>query len=996
MNPRSLAVAAALLLLAVPCSVSAQSPRLVRDIRPGSVPGQSVPFTGVAHDGHLFFNASHPEFGIEPWISDGTAAGTHLLIDLAPGRQSSDPRSFTACGTHRVVFTVAVPESDPELWVTDGTTMGTYRLLRASTSAHTPFLDGAVFTAYTAANGSEPWFTDGTIAGTRLLRDVEPGTASSSPQEYTVIDGQVFFSAQTATSGREPWKVSGSLAVSQIADIEPGTGSSSPRSFAAQGGGALFAARTAATGTELWRTNGTSGTTAAVADLAPGTASSTPAGFTPLGDHLYFSATDGQHGRELWRTDGTASGTTLVRDIVPGTTSSNPAGLVAYGGRLVFAASTPDTGVEPWATDGTAGGTGLLRDLRQGTSGSAATGFAVVGTGVVFRADDGASGNEIFYTDGTPGHTWRLGEVNPAGSGVAHLLDVLGGQLFFEGNDGTGWELWATNGTLPGPWLVANIVGDVPNGSVPRGLVALNDLALFVASTDDGGRELWRTDATTGGTWLVLDILPGSDGSNPSGLTAVGDRVFFVADDGVHGPELWVTDGSTAGTRLVRDIRPGVGGGDLRSLTPWRGSLLFSADDGVHGPELWISDGTSAGTTMVMDLSPGSAGSQPGAFVTTDVAAYFAAAGQVWRTVGSAATTTTISNTGDAYPLAAIGTQILLMDRQHPTYGHELWVYDRGQTNLLRDLRPGGEGSNPHDAVVVGDVAYFVADDGAHGAELWRTDGTAAGTRLVADLEPGSGHAYPEHLTAAANVLYFTAHTGFGRELYSCVGGIARRLTDLGTALWPGVDGASLSVIGLGDAVAFAGADARGYEMWAVGGGSVRFVAEVMPGNGGGHPNAIARIGTQLVFAAEGPAGAELYAIAATAARAAATVSYGAGCSRIGEPVGVATQWGAPRAGSDDFELRLTDARPRSACLLLASVGRADLPVGGGCRLLVSPPFLDFPSVTDSAGIARFPLPLAPGLEGLSFACQWFVSDPGGAAFGAGWMSRGLEVMVGL
>ncbi len=56
-----------------------------------------------------------------------------------------------------------------------------------------------------------------------------------------------------------------------------------------------------------------------------------------------------------------------------------------------------------------------------------------------------------------------------------------------------------------------------------------------------------------------------------------------------------------------------------------------------------------------------------------------------------------------------------------------------------------------------GDVFYFTAYDDPHGSELYRSDGTTAGTEMVADIFPGGGGSEPMHLTAAGDDLYFVA-----------------------------------------------------------------------------------------------------------------------------------------------------------------------------------------------------------------------------------------------
>jgi trimeric autotransporter adhesin len=544
-----------------------------------------------------------------------------------------------------------------------------------------------------------------------------------------------------------------------VKDIYTGTTSSASSLNGIQlNGNFIFKAYSAGIGRELWITDGTTGGTFLLKDINPGTADGDCVGFTLFNGALYFLADNGVTGRELWKTDGTMAGTQLVKDVYPGSSSGfSLTGFVKvweHNGSFFFTAHSSNSDVELWKSDGTTAGTVRVADIYPGTTGSDPMGFTEFNNTLFFIADNGTNGRELWKSDGSTAGTVMVKDIF-TGSTSAFFLPCCG-ILNLK-------KVWEHSGSFF--FLAINVSSDV---------------------------ELWKSDGSAAGTVRVADIYPGSTSSDPEDFIDINGTLFFTADNGTTGRELWKTDGTTAGTQLVKDIFAGSNSGfvefccgtfGLRKIWEHNGSFFFVANTSTSDDlELWKSDGSTAGTVRVSDINPGTAGSMPEDFMEFNNTLYFTAdngtAGrEIWKTDGTTGGTQIVKDifpgSNSAFMKFCCGAFYFRNVWEHNgsfffianTSGSddiELWKSDGSAAGTVRvaDINPGTTGSDPAGFVPFNNLLLFSAFTAAQGREVWKTDGTTAGTQLVKDIYSGTGNGIPYsfyNFISYNGAVYFTA-----------------------------------------------------------------------------------------------------------------------------------------------------------------------------------------------------------------------------------------------
>ena len=263
----------------------------------------SFPQGFIAVDGNLYFSANYKN---ELWKTDGTSLGTQLVKTF--GSSSGYVDYLTPFG-NSLLFSAYDGICCSQPWISDGTTAGT-RLFSTSnpTNPNNFFVyNNKVFFSANYNNTSQLWVSDGTNSGTTVL--TRTGTGDRNPYGFFPFKNKLFFACQSNMYTAKLWvtdgtvdstyelAISGSLFDKSISFFKPCIYKDMM----------YYSSSTAINGNELWRTDGTTNGTALFKDIniVQGK-NSNPRNFTVCNSNLYFVASDDStnNTNKLFYTDG--------------------------------------------------------------------------------------------------------------------------------------------------------------------------------------------------------------------------------------------------------------------------------------------------------------------------------------------------------------------------------------------------------------------------------------------------------------------------------------------------------------------------------------------------------------------------------------------------------------------------------------------------------------------------------------------------------------------
>jgi ELWxxDGT repeat protein len=485
-------------------------------------------------NGSIFFLNYDFNSGLEPWISDGTVSGTHIIEDIKKGLGSSNPEILGTVGD-KTVWIATDNLHGRELFICDknGENMQLLKDLNANTKDSNPNSftkqdDKIVFKAFTDSNGYEIHSYDKANESFNYT-DLYSGSGSSNPRHLIEVDGYHYFIADDSTHSLEIWNWTNDVNdATLVKDLSP---SFEPDNFSdvhVINNRVLFTAYDSFYQQNLY-------------SLSPGPVSTIERLIPPnyLQKYKQFAELDGKYyfidyGNGLYSTDG------ITIELVYNFSNSDSKfqEIIKFKNKLFLSMLDQQSGNQLWVSDGTHGGTKPYNSATYSTLIEPPRLFTIVDDYLYFAAVSISYTSFIYRTDGISGKIEQIRSFEDQ-SRYLYFSDFVacnGALLYFvDSYSYSGSVLFRTDGTKEGTYFIKSFEDeiDISNKAI------LGNRLYFNGNSEKHGRELWVTDGTKEGTNRIADICPNACSSNPQNIKIIDSVLYFSAYHPKYGIELW-------------------------------------------------------------------------------------------------------------------------------------------------------------------------------------------------------------------------------------------------------------------------------------------------------------------------------------------------------------------------------------------------------------------------------------------------------------------------
>lgn len=734
-------------------SGSEGGPQLVHDFFPGEFdPDESLrQLTQLGNT--LFFIAKDLESEARIWRTDGTPEGTRQVQVTGRPGEEGDRQSIVGRAGPFMLWAL-VPAEDPDKVVLlssteqgDGIPLHTYR--PGGEDAVAIAGNRFYFQDCMAGGGCRVWSTDGTAAGTQPIRAL----AAQFPAETLTITGT--FADRWLLFRSHQRLYAYDAATDRVLLLLPDY---AKRASMFPAGDSLFFLTYHEAGQKyrqrLWVSRLDSPRAAQlfedglieVAGLREG--------------RLYFSSGSGR----LWSTDGNLESTRSYsgyRWLPPASFSSLADQLGSINSRILV--PVPGYYMGGLLTvDETRREVSLTRRFCRGKY--PCLGFHMSALTVAGDQAFGAINGNLWQSDGTRAGTRAheiLSRVNVSS------FRVLDGRLLVGGASREGeQQLWETDGTAAGTRALSDGTLDRPF-RVEEAPVPLGGALLVSAERKPVGQQLWRV--ADGRTTPLTSLRHLGTGLDPFAVHPLGDRLVL---GGYRGNNNWLglSEGGTEGGP-VEPLPIQTGGCDVIDGRCPDDPLVIGQrllfNPGYSGEGLGFTDGTAAGSSILPLTDENSVSSGVAALGRLGDRALVADyTGGLWTSDGSASGTRFITRIpldpdqldglSPVGPPVSLGSLAFLFNRVEVSSDPEddavleVWRTDGTAAGTLRlASTPFPKDFAPYlHPVTVGGRLFF-----RFGGTLWVSDGSAAGTHPLQNQPPGGTFA----LAAGTDTLYAAA-----------------------------------------------------------------------------------------------------------------------------------------------------------------------------------------------------------------------------------------------